>query len=137
MSDILPTLHSLSTNSSARSDVTGNVESSVGLVDVYDIFGLASQTLQGADLLATRLNAVVLVPDFFKGDSLSHDCVPPDTEEKKQTLGDFVQNQANVPRNAGVLIEAVHQYRARFPSVLKWGAFGLCWGGKVSFFNLK
>jgi hypothetical protein len=45
--------------------VTGNVDCRTGLVDIYDVFGLASQTIQGADLLAARLNAVVLVPDFF------------------------------------------------------------------------
>ena len=38
-------------------------------MDVYDIFGAANQTLQGADLLAAALNVVVLVPDFFKGEA--------------------------------------------------------------------
>lgn len=75
---------------------------------------------------------MVLVPDFFRGDSLSHDCIPPDTQEKQQTIRNFLANQANVTRNADVLIEAVGNYRARFPSIHKWGAFGLCWGGKVS-----
>ncbi|KAJ5583997.1 uncharacterized protein N7459_003797 [Penicillium hispanicum] len=112
--------------------VTGNVNSGVGLVDIYDIFGVASQTLQGADLLAARLNAVVLLPDFFEGESLSHDVIPPNTEEKRKIMGDFLAHKANVARNVGVLTEAVPQYRLRFPSVGKWGAFGLCWGGKVT-----
>lgn len=78
-----------------------------------------------------RLGAVVLVPDFFKGDGLSHDCIPPDTQEKKQTIENFLAHQANVSRNADVLIAAVGDYRSRFPSVRNWGTFGLCWGGKV------
>jgi dienelactone hydrolase len=41
-------------------------------------------------------------------------------------------HKANIPRNRGVLVDAVSQYRTRFPTVGKWGAFGLCWGGKVS-----
>jgi hypothetical protein len=50
--------------------VTGSESSAkFGLVDVYDIFGPANQTLQGADLLAAALNVVVLVPDFFKGEA--------------------------------------------------------------------
>jgi hypothetical protein len=48
-------------------DVTGNITSKKGLVDVYDIFGPAPQTLQGADALATALNSLVVVPDFFRG----------------------------------------------------------------------
>ena len=109
----------------------------IGLVDIYDIFGVASQTLQGADLLAARLNAVVLVPDFFEGESLSHDVIPPNTEEKRKIMGDFVAGKANIGRNTGVLIEAVPQYRVRFPSVAKWGAIGLCWGGKVGTVDLE
>lgn len=105
----------------------------IGLVDIYDVFGMSDQTVQGADLLVARLNAVVLVPDFFEGDALSHDCIPPDTEEKKKIIGDFLANKANVSRNQGVLADAVSQYRTRFPSVGKWGAFGLCWGGKVNY----
>jgi hypothetical protein len=34
---------------------------------VYDIFGPASQTLQGADGIATALGALVLVPDLLEG----------------------------------------------------------------------
>lgn len=112
-------------------DVTGNANSGIGLVDLYDVFGLANQTLQGADLLARRLNAVVLVPDFFEGDALSHDAIPADTDARQKIVGDFLATKANVPRNVGVLVGAVEQYRTKFLSVAKWGAFGLCWGGKV------
>lgn len=112
--------------------MTGNASSTAGLVDIYDIFGLASQTLQGADLLAHRLKIVVLVPDFFDGDALAHDIIPPDTEEKQKTMHDFLATKANIPRNVEVLVAAMQQYQNRFPTVSKWGAFGLCWGGKVS-----
>ncbi|KAJ5771427.1 uncharacterized protein N7511_003478 [Penicillium nucicola] len=112
--------------------VTGNVGGKMGLVDLYDVFGLASQTLQGADLLAVRLNAVVLVPDFFNGDPLKPEYVPADTEEKKQKIAEFLDQKASFTRNTTVLLEAIQKYKSRFPSVGKWGAFGLCWGGKVT-----
>ncbi|KAJ5110402.1 hypothetical protein N7532_000937 [Penicillium argentinense] len=112
--------------------VTGNPEARIGLVDIYDVFGLSNQTLQGADLLATRLNAVVLVPDFFEGDALEHHNIPPDTDEKKQRIGQFLATRANIERNTGVVLAAVPEYRTRFPLVAKWGANGLCWGGKVT-----
>jgi dienelactone hydrolase len=114
------------------SDVTGKADAKIGLVDIYDVFGMASQTIQGADLLAARLNAVVLIPDFFDGEPLKHEYVPADTDEKKQIIAEFTAHKANIPRNVGVVIEAVEEYRTRFTSVQKWGAFGLCWGGKVS-----
>ncbi|KAJ5640252.1 uncharacterized protein N7484_008114 [Penicillium longicatenatum] len=112
--------------------VTGKVDSQIGLVDLYDVFGFANQTLQGADLLARRLNAVVLIPDFFEGDALPHDVTPADTDTKQKILNDFRATKANVPRNVGVLMRAVEEYKTRFPSVAKWGAYGLCWGGKVT-----
>ena len=114
-------------------DVTGKTDSTVGLIDIYDVFGLASQTIQGADLLAARLNAVVMIPDFFEGDALEHSVVPPDTDEKMKRIGDFLATSGNFERNVGVLLEAMPEYRRRFPSVVKWGANGFCWEGKVSY----
>jgi hypothetical protein len=58
--------------------------------------------------------------------------VPADTDEKKQIIAEFVAHKADIVRNVGVVTQAVQVYRTRFSSVRKWGAFGLCWGGKVS-----
>ncbi|KAG2417290.1 hypothetical protein HFD88_008509 [Aspergillus terreus] len=112
--------------------VTGPKNATAGIVDIYDIFGMAIQTLQGADILATRLNAVVLVPDFFHGAAAQHDWIPPDTEEKQRLITDLIENQASIPKNVELLREAVAAYRTVFPSVQKWAALGLCWGGKVA-----
>ncbi|CAG8040316.1 unnamed protein product [Penicillium salamii] len=124
-------LGSYETCNGLKTYVTGNTTASIGLVDLYDVFGLASQTLQGADILAARLNAVVLVPDFFEGDSLKRESVPADTPEKQKIISDFIAHKASIPRNVGVLLEAVQQYKNQFPSVEHWGALGFCWGGKV------
>jgi hypothetical protein len=53
--------------------VTGNTASKKALIDVYDIFGPASQTLQGADALAKALDILVVVPDFFTGSSAQNE----------------------------------------------------------------
>lgn len=119
-------------NVADRIDVTGPKNATAGIVDIYDIFGMAIQTLQGADILATRLNVVVLVPDFFHGAAAQHDWIPPDTEEKQRLITDLIENQASIPKNVEVLREAVAAYRTVFPSVQKWAALGLCWGGKVA-----
>ncbi|KAF9894510.1 hypothetical protein FE257_006394 [Aspergillus nanangensis] len=113
-------------------DVTGPKDAVAGIVDIYDIFGMSSQTIQGADMLAARLNALVLIPDFFHGAAAQHDWVPADTEEKKQLLADLVANQASIPKNVDVLRQAIPVYETEFPSVKKWAALGLCWGGKVT-----
>src|SRR6266567_1259098 len=44
------------------SDQTGDASSKRAILLVYDVFGLASQTLQGAPRLALSVNALVLIP---------------------------------------------------------------------------
>ncbi len=34
-------------------------------MDIFDVFGAASQTLQGADILAALTGALVVMPDWF------------------------------------------------------------------------
>ncbi|PTU25343.1 hypothetical protein P175DRAFT_0498465 [Aspergillus ochraceoroseus IBT 24754] len=111
--------------------VTGPSNAKTALLTIYDIFGMSSQTTQGADLLAARLNALVLIPDFFIGDGAKPEWFPTDTDEKKAALGAFFTQKAAFGENVKVLLESVQAYKGGFPSVEKWGAYGLCWGGKV------
>ncbi|KAL4993756.1 Alpha/Beta hydrolase protein [Aspergillus recurvatus] len=111
--------------------VTGPSTSKTAILTIYDIFGNSPQTAQGADILATRLNALVLIPDFFYGDGAKHEWVPPDTEEKTAALMEFVNTKASFAGAAQSLSGLVNTYKGAFPSVQKWGAYGLCWGGKV------
>ncbi|OJJ98952.1 hypothetical protein ASPACDRAFT_1889385 [Aspergillus aculeatus ATCC 16872] len=112
--------------------ITGSQDAAYGLIDIHDIFGLSNQTLQGADLLAARLNAVVLVPDYFHGDKADPSWLPPDTPEKQEALTKFISTRASCPDAVKVLEAAVPVYRERFPSVQAWAVTGLCWGGKVA-----
>ena len=113
-------------------DVTGNQQAATkGIIDVYDVFGNAPQTFQGADMLAEGLDAIVLVPDFFKGEALPGDIFPPDTDDKKQLVGKFLENQAAPVKNVEALVQGAAEAKKRWPSVKNWGAFGLCWGGKI------
>lgn len=54
-----------------------------------------------------------------------------DTPEKEKALMGFFMEYAQFEPNVGVLRKAVEEYKVAFPSVEKWGVFGLCWGGKV------
>ncbi|KZF20995.1 dienelactone hydrolase [Xylona heveae TC161] len=111
--------------------VTGPRDAKIGLIDVYDIFGMASQTIQGADILASELNAIVLVPDFLKGEAAKNEWVPPNTDEKMQLLMKFVTEKASIPENTQALLDVAKEAKETFPTVNAWGTVGLCWGGKV------
>ncbi|KAL4821443.1 hypothetical protein BDW67DRAFT_180143 [Aspergillus spinulosporus] len=111
--------------------VTGPSTSRIAILAIYDIFGNSPQTTQGADILAKRLNALVLIPDFFRGDGAKHEWVPPDTDEKTAALMEFVTTKASFAEAAKSLPSLVDTYKGVFPSVQKWAAYGLCWGGKV------
>ena len=112
-------------------DTTGNESSARGIIDVYDIFGLMPPTLQGADRLAESLDAVVLVPDFFKGEPLSLGVVPSDTAEKKTIVQKFMAEKANPFEVFPSLFQTATEAKEKYPNVQGWGVFGLCWGGKV------
>lgn len=112
-------------------DTTGPSTSKRALIGVYDVFGSMPQTLQGADRLATSLNALVLMPDFFKGEPLPLSLYPPNTDERKKTVGEFMQTKANIDANTKKLLEIVKEAKGKYTEVEGWGVYGLCWGGKV------
>ncbi|KAI2464901.1 alpha/beta-hydrolase [Annulohypoxylon bovei var. microspora] len=113
--------------------VIGPPSPQIAIIDVYDVFGPAPQTLQGADRLSASLNALVLVPDFYYGVYMQEAWMPPDTEEKKALIANFRGDQADIPKNVAKLIEVRKVAGEKWPSTGdRWGVFGLCWGGKVT-----
>jgi dienelactone hydrolase len=95
------------------------------------------QTLQGADRLAESLNAIVLVPDFFKGKypQGSWFATPPTDGEEKAAYDEFVQIMPP-PKHVGPLLKVTEAAKEKFPKAKGWGAFGLCWGGKVCYYGV-
>ena len=98
---------------------------------VYDIFGLYPQTKEGAALLAQELNCLVIIPDFFHGKGADFNWVPIDSDDKKNKLMAFVGEEANPEKNVATLLSIMKETKLLYPNVEKWGALGLCWGGKV------
>jgi dienelactone hydrolase len=82
-------------------------------------------------MLASSLDAVVLIPDFFKGEPADIDLFPPDTDEKKAMAQKFITEKARSPEHMTNLIQTVTEAKEKWPTVESWGVFGLCWGGKV------
>ncbi|KAM0813305.1 putative Dienelactone hydrolase family protein [Seiridium cardinale] len=89
--------------------VTGDSYSTRAVIFIYDIFGPAPQSLQGADRLASSLNGL------------------------KAAFAKFRAEQAGIPPNVERLLEVRRLAGEKWPSVGEdgWGVFGLCWGGKI------
>jgi len=110
--------------------VTGNTSSKKALVDVYDVFGPASQTLQGADALAKALDILVVVPDFFEGEPML-DSWFTGGEENDKLKAAFFAKAMDLNKHTKSLLEFTAAAKEKWSSVESWGAFGLCWGGKI------
>ncbi|MCJ1323998.1 hypothetical protein MMC10_000660 [Thelotrema lepadinum] len=113
-------------------DKTGPAKAKTAIVLIYDVFGFAPQTIQGADLLShVKDGSAVYVPDFLRGSYVDPSWLPPDTEEKQKAFGAFFSG----PANPGAAIEAIHglveAIRADNGPQTKLAALGLCWGAKV------
>ncbi|KAF3902409.1 hypothetical protein ABW20_dc0109673 [Dactylellina cionopaga] len=57
---------------------------------------------------------------------------PPKTDEDKQAIGNFFKNQADIPKTQETALKVLEGLKGKYPSVKKWGIFGLCWGGKAA-----
>ncbi|KAF1997049.1 dienelactone hydrolase [Amniculicola lignicola CBS 123094] len=114
--------------------ITGPHSATTAILFIYDIFGLAPQTLQAADLLSTLTNSLILMPDFFQGEPLDAELFPIDTEEKRNVFATFVREKGDVGRAVEKALEVQREAAAgeRYKGVESWGAFGLCWGGKIT-----
>ncbi|KAI2603736.1 alpha/beta-hydrolase [Hypoxylon sp. NC1633] len=130
-SDYTPT-GTYETIAGLKTYVVGPPSPSRAIIDIYDVFGPAPQTLQGADRLAAALSALVLVPDFLQGEYVQPEWMPPDTEAKKAALAQFRAGPGAVPPAVAKLLEVRREAGQRWPGAAdRWGVFGLCWGGKV------
>ncbi|KAL8673240.1 MAG: hypothetical protein Q9168_002316 [Polycauliona sp. 1 TL-2023] len=113
---------------------TGPSTATTAIFVIYDIFGFSSQAQQGADILAhadQNRQYRVFMPDFFYGKPIDHSVFPPDTDEKKKTMGDFFAGPASPPDSAKKVPELVKKLGEKYTGVTKWGSLGMCWGGKI------
>jgi len=126
----LPSPHPTLANASP--DATGSQTATKAIIDIYDIFGPAPQTLQGADLLAQALNALVLVPDFLEGEYAQGAWFHNPTEEQAKLKSAFMARAGKFGELVQKLGKVVEEGKEKWAGVKGWGTFGLCWGGKVS-----
>ena len=116
-------------------DITGDPSSKKGLVVVTDAFGIESKVQHGADMLAARLKAVVLIPDLFLGRAASVDWIPPDTPEKVALVHEWEVDFENDTEVFPRLMYFFNSAKGKLTSVEGWGIYGLCFGGRVCIFQ--
>jgi dienelactone hydrolase len=100
----------------------------------YDALGWGHQTYTAADMLASLMpDTVVLMPDFFKGQALDLGVFALPEEERKGVVGKWLSTVGDIGTNKTAAEGVIALARdAGFDKVQKWGAFGLCWGGKMT-----
>lgn len=102
--------------------------------------GVTKPHSQGADILAHADDSShqyqVFMPDFFYGKPADPAWVPPDTPEKAQKLGEFIKGPASAATNVPKIPSLVRELTKKSGGTIqRWGALGLCWGGKVGPFH--
>ncbi|TGO24386.1 hypothetical protein BPAE_0104g00160 [Botrytis paeoniae] len=115
--------------------ISGASKPTNALMVIYDIFGAAPQTLQGADLLAAALeplNTVVIVPDLFNGKKAQAEWFRNPSEEAKAAKAAFVESAYAIDRWEKLVGEVVADCGKKWDGVKAWACLGLCWGGKVA-----
>lgn len=98
---------------------------------IYDIWGPASQTLQGADILSASLSALVIVPDLLAGKYAQDQWIAGATPEAQAQKAEFWKT-LSFDKHGPVIKKVVDEAGAKYPAVAKLAAFGLCWGGKMT-----
>ncbi|KAJ7169507.1 hypothetical protein C8R46DRAFT_1175770 [Mycena filopes] len=87
-------------------------------------------TQQGADIIASSLKTRVYMPDFFEPDApFPNENFPPTTEEGKKAR-QFFGGTANPAANIKKLTAFAQHLKSG--GAKKVGAYGFCWGGKVT-----
>ncbi|KAJ8066877.1 hypothetical protein OCU04_004261 [Sclerotinia nivalis] len=120
--------------------VSGPDNATSAILLVYDIFGFWTQTLLGADILATTKTSSsphgikVFVPDFFgPGNEADIAFWPADTDEKWHYILKVFREQAEKENNLKKLEEYMNVLTKRdeVRNVKSWGVAGYCWGAKI------
>lgn len=97
-----------------------------GIVLIYDIFGFASQTLQGADILATsdkHHQYKVFIPDFLLGEYAQKERFAND-EVKKLHLPNWFKFHGP-PTAIKQMPDTLNSLNESYNKIDKWGCLGV------------
>jgi len=109
---------------------TGPTDTGRAIVIIFDIFGFFPQTMQGADMMASSTNSLVIMPDFFKGKPMDLSVYPPKSDDDRKAIQNFTKTTGNSEerlKELNIILEALKKDGAK-----KVGVMGFCWGGKIA-----
>ena len=107
--------------------VTGPSTAKKAIFLMYDIFGYTSQTLQGADILASHGKEpyLVVMPDLLDGEYAQPAWfAAPDAEENKAKIGAFLGRVRDVGAHVKRVLDLATPVKEEYPGVEKWGSIG-------------
>ncbi|KAF3911035.1 hypothetical protein AA313_de0203201 [Arthrobotrys entomopaga] len=110
-------------------DVTGPADAKSSIVFIYDAFGYSDHCFIGADYLSELTGALCIVPDLLDDAAIrpgEHSA-----EEMNALIAKFRAKINEFKDFPGQVVNGIKAWESKWPSVEKWGAFGLCFGGKV------
>lgn len=110
---------------------------------IYDIFGIFTQTVRGADILASGYDPApdkagtykVFMPDFF-GDSAANILdYPPKTPRQNATINAYLAGTGDPLKYGSRVTPILNAIKKAHPEIKTWGMFGTCWGAKITALN--
>lgn len=107
--------------------VTGPKDAQKAIYDMYDVFGFTNNTLQGADILATKGKEpyLVIVPDLFDGQPVQPEWFADrEKEENQQKISAFMSKLQDSEPHVRRVLEVLTAAKEEFTSVDSWGAIG-------------
>ncbi|KAJ3155446.1 hypothetical protein HDU89_006409 [Geranomyces variabilis] len=122
----------------------GPEDSANVVICVYDIFGYAPQTQQGADLIESATGFRVIMPDLLQGRGAPMDILPPLSEASKGMSGMDEETKKKAQERFAAVFADAGDFQKRIPDLhalaaalraggaRRVGVYGLCWGGKLA-----
>ena len=107
--------------------ITGSSTAKKAIFFMYDVFGYTPQTLQGADILATKglEPYLVIIPDLLDGKPAQPAWfMDPEAEENKAPMAKFMARLQDGEGHVKRVLDLAGAAREKYPSAEKWGAIG-------------
>ncbi|KAG8854004.1 hypothetical protein FRB96_007867 [Tulasnella sp. 330] len=113
-----------------RTYFTGPTNTGRTILVFYDIFSFFPQTMQGADIIASSTKSLVLMPDFFRGETLDISVYPPKNDDDRKKVAAFLSTWPNPNDRMADVVTVVEALKK--DGRTKLGVMGFCWGGKIA-----
>lgn len=71
------------------------------------------------------------MPDWFEGNPIKKEWFPPQTDEQRKFIGEFIATRGNPDLNVPRAVKVLEELGRTYAGVKRWAGVGFCWGAKV------